>query len=112
SDDGSVLQRVVLNGGGAIAMTGQNGAMGRQFIGDTLSLAFAPDETLTSADGLGSVRVNLPGAAGAPGRTVTSRAFEAKGEPGAGLTSARFTEDVEYREEGQRGAAARTAKSR
>jgi LPS export ABC transporter protein LptC len=112
SDDGSVLQRVVLNGGGAIAMTGQNGAMGRQFIGDTLSLAFAPDESLTSADGLGSVRVNLPGAAGTPGRTVTSRAFDAKGEPGAGLTSARFTENVEYREEGQRGAAARTAQSR
>ena len=112
SDDGTLLERVVLNGDGAIAMTGQNGSKGRQFLGDTLDLRFAPDESLTRAEGHGKVRVDLPGAIGSPARSVTAGSFDASGVPGKGLTQSRFAEDVEYREEAGRGGAPRTAKSR
>jgi lipopolysaccharide export system protein LptA len=93
-------------------MTGQNGSQGRQFIGDTLDLSFAKDESLTSAKGRGNVRVDLPGAADSPARSVAAREFDASGEAGKGLTQARFSDNVEYREEAQRGGSPRTAKSR
>lgn len=111
TEDGATLERVVLTGQGAIAMTGQNGAPGRQFIGDSLDLSFAPDATLTRALGSGNVRVDLPVAADDPARSVKARTFNATGVPGKGLTSARFTDDVEYREERRGGAAPRIARS-
>ena len=112
ADDGQALERVVLTGKGAIAMKGENGAAGRQFLGETLDLAFAPDATLTRAIGRQNVRVDLPGAPNTPARKVTASAFDADGEPVKGLTSARFTENVEYREEGAKGAMPRVARSR
>ena len=111
SDDGEALERVVLTGGGAIAMAGKNGVNGRQFIGDTLDLAFAPDNSLTKAAGRGDVRVDLPGAANAAARSVKAQSFDATGEPGKGLTLARFAERVEYREEAQGKSGSRSATS-
>ena len=111
TDDGQLLERVVLTGSGAIGLKGQNGAPGRQFLGDSLNLAFAPDASLTSATGRTNVRLDLPGAPGSPARSVKARALDATGEPGKGLTGARFTNDVEYREEAQRGAAARLVRA-
>ena len=101
SADGELLERVVLTGGGAIAMLAKNGVEGRQFIGETLDLAFAPDASLTKVTGRGNVRVDLPGGVSAAGRSVTAQQFDAAGEAGKGLTAARFTDRVEYREEGQ-----------
>lgn len=112
TEDGATLERVVLTGQGAIAMTGQNGAAGRQFVGDTLDLTFAPDASLTRVLGRGNVRVDLPVAANSPARSVKARTFTATGAPGKGLTSSQFTDDVEYREEIRGGAAPRIARSR
>ena len=112
ADDGETLERVVLTGGGAIAMAGKNGVNGRQFIGDALDLGFAPDKSLTNAAGRGKVRVDLPGAADAPSRSVTAQTFDASGAPGKGLTTARFADNVQYREEAQRGGAPRGATSK
>src|SRR5688572_16985712 len=112
TEDGETLERVVLAGNGVIAMTGQNGAQGRQFLGDSLDLTFSPDTSLTRALGDGNVRVDLPVAANSPARSVRARTFNATGEPGKGLTSAQFTDDVEYREEIRAGAAPRIARSR
>ena len=111
ADDGEALERVVLTGEGALAMAGKNGVNGRQFIGDTLDLAFAPDNSLTKASGRGEVRVDLPGTANAAARSVKAQSFDATGEPGKGLTLARFSERVEYREEGQGKSAPRSATS-
>ena len=58
------------------------------------------------------MRLDLPAADGVPARSVTARLLDAEGEPGRGLTSARFSENVEFREDGQRGAPARVARSR
>ena len=111
TDDGQTLERVLLNGGAAMAMTGQNGASGRQMMGETLDLILAPDGALTRATGQQKVRLDLPASDGASARSVTARLLDADGEAGKGLTAARFTDNVEYREEGQRGAPSRVARS-
>lgn len=111
TDDGLTLERVVLTGSGAIVMLGQQGASGRQFLGESLDLTFAPDASLTSAIGRQNVRVDLPAASNTPARSVRARTFDAAGEPGKGLTSARFTDEVEYREEPKTGGAPRVARS-
>ena len=108
TDDGATLERVVLTGDGAIVMSGADGESGREFAGDALDLTFAPDASLTRAAGRGDVRVDLQGS---PGRNVQAQAFEATGEPGKDLTAARFSDQVEYREEGTGGRAARMVRS-
>lgn len=112
TDDGTVLERVKLSGGGAIVMVGRDGASGRQFLGESLDLVFAADKTLTSVVGRDNVRLDLPAAAEAPARSVKARAMDAVGQAGKGLTGARFADDVEYREEARAGSAARVARSR
>jgi len=114
TDDGATLERVVLTGNGAVVMSGDDGESGRQFAGDSVEMAFAPDASLTRAAGRGNVRVDLPGAPGMPARSIKAQAFEATGEPGKDLTAARFNDQVEYREEargGQAGPAPRVARS-
>ncbi len=101
TDDGTVLEGVVLNGSGAIALTGQKGAAGRQLAGESLNIALASDGTATAVTGRGNVRMDLPAAKGTPTRRVSAQLLDAMGEPGRGLTSARFTDDVEFREEAQ-----------
>jgi LPS export ABC transporter protein LptC len=112
TDDGAVMERVKLTGSGAIVMLGANGGPGRQVLGETLDIAFAPDKSVTSVVGREKVRLDLPAAPDAPARSVAARAIDATGEPGKGLTAARFTDDVEYREEATAGRAARLARSR
>jgi lipopolysaccharide export system protein LptA len=98
TDDGATLERVALTGGGAIAMTVGEEAGGRRFFGDSLELAFAPDGSLTRVAGTGNVTMDLPGASGAPARSVKAEAFAGAGDAGKGLTAAQFTDQVEYRE--------------
>ena len=112
SQDGQALEHAALLGGGAVAMTGQNGSPGRQFIGDTLDIVLAPDGSLTKATGRDSVRLDLPGSPDSPARSIKARTLDADGAPGKGLTAAQFTDNVEYREESGKSAAARAARSR
>ena len=112
TDDGAILERAVLTGQGAIALKGANGETGRQFLGESLDFTFAPDNTVTRVVGRNNVQLDLPAGGDAPARTIKARAIDASGEPGKGLTQARFTDDVEYREQAQRGAAARVVRSR
>jgi lipopolysaccharide export system protein LptA len=111
TDDGETLEHVRLDGGAAIAMTGQNGGRGRQMMGESLELQVASDGAVTRASGREKVRLDLPASDGVAARSVTARSLDADGEPGRGLTAARFAENVEYREEGQRGAPARVARA-
>ncbi len=112
SQDGQTLEHAALLGGGAVAMTGQNGSPGRQFIGDTLDILLAADGSLTKATGRDNVRLDLPGSPDSPARRIRARTLDADGAPGKGLTAATFTDNVEYREEGGKSAPARVARSR
>ena len=51
TDDGVTLERAQLTGNGVIKMAGGEDGPGRQFAGDLLELAFAPDASLTRAVG-------------------------------------------------------------
>lgn len=112
ADDGQTLERVVLNGSGVIALKGQAGGPGRQMLGDSLTLALAPDGAVTSATSSGNVQMNLPATEDGAGRRITSRNLATSGEAGKGMTSARFSDDVQYREEAREGQAPRVARSR
>ena len=112
TDDGNVLERVTLAGNAAIAMAGQNGAAGRQMLGEKFELDLAPDGSVTRTAGRENVKLDLPAAEGTPSRSIRAKALDATGEQGQGLTSARFADEVEYREEAQRGSAPRVARSR
>ena len=111
TDDGQTLERVLLTGSAALAMTGQNGGSGRQMIGETLDVVLAPDGAVTKATGREKVQLDMPASDGVAARTVKSRLLDGDGEPGKGLTAARFTDNVEYREEARQGAAPRVARS-
>ena len=110
--DGRTLEHAQLIGGGAVALTGQNGSPGRQFIGETLDMLLAPDGSLTKATGRENVRLDLPASADAPARSIKARTLDADGVAGKGLTTARFAENVEYREESGKSSSARTARAR
>jgi LPS export ABC transporter protein LptC len=112
ADDGQTLERVVLNNSAVISLKGQQGAPGRQMLGDSLTLALAPDGSVTSAIGAGNVQMDLPATGDAAGRRITARNLAAAGEAGKGMTSAHFTDEVEYREEGREERAPRVARSR
>src|SRR6266850_6490457 len=109
---GDVLEHAQLLGGGAVAMTGQGGAAGRQFLGETLDVVLAPDGSLTKVGGRDNVRLDLPGSSTAPARSIKARTLDADGASGRGLTAAKFSDNVEYREESGRSSSARTARSR
>jgi LPS export ABC transporter protein LptC len=110
--DGQTLEQAQLLGGGAVAMTGQNGSPGRQFLGETLDIMLAADGALTKATGRENVRLDLPASSDAPARSITARSLDADGAPGKGLTGARFADNVQFREESGKSSAARTARSR
>jgi len=111
TDDGKLLERVVLTGMAGLTMTGADGAAGRELVGETLDLKLAPDGAVTSASGRGNVRMVLPAAAGSPARVVQGRMLDATGSPGVGLTDAHFNDAVEYREDAPTGASGRSARS-
>jgi LPS export ABC transporter protein LptC len=110
--DGESLEHAQLLGTGAVALTGQNGAPGRQVLGETLDLVLGPDGSLTKATGHDNVRLDLPGSPDSAARSIKARTLDAEGAPGKGLTAAKFADNVEYREESGKSSSARVARSR
>ena len=68
TDDGKLLERVVLNGRAGVTMTGADGAAGRNSSARSLDVKLAPDGAVTSASGRENVRMTLPAAAGVRAR--------------------------------------------
>ncbi len=112
SDDGQVLERVILRGDAALAMTGQNGAAGRQLVGQSLDMQLAADGSVTRAVGQDSVRLDMPGSSTASARNIRAKTLDAVGEPGAGLTGATFSDDVVYAEDARATSPGRTVRAR
>jgi lipopolysaccharide transport protein LptA len=99
SDDGVVLERVELDGNGAVALFGTDDSPGREFFGDALTIMLRADTSVASVAGRGGVRLVLPAAPPDRGREIIARAMDATGEAGLGLTAAEFSGDVELRED-------------
>lgn len=113
SDDGALLERVMLNGKAAVALNGgAPGTPGRQFFGDHLAFTLADGKSVTSLTGQGAVRLDLPAVPPAPKRAIAARQVAATGTPEGGLTRAEFSGAVTFRETpAGAGAKARSARS-
>jgi len=94
SDDGQTLEAVILSGSGAIALRGENGAAGRQILGESLKIGVAPDGAVTSVAGRERVQLDIPAGQGRPARRVRAQSIDATGEAGKGMTAGRFADRV------------------
>lgn len=98
TDDGKLLERVILVGDAAAALKGAEGVAARELHGGRLDLTFAADGTVTRVVGQDAVRLVLPADDGTPQRTITARTLDGTGEAGKGLTRIEFKDAVEFRE--------------
>lgn len=108
TDDGTTLEAVRMAGAATAAMAGDSGRPGTQIAGDTVDLTLAADGELTGVVARDNVRLQLPGKAETPPRTILAGTLDGTGEPGKGLTRVTFTRDVRFNEEAlpEKGAAA------
>jgi LPS export ABC transporter protein LptC len=120
-EGGDLIDRVTLIGNAAAALVSKDSSTEgsnekepgrRQLVGGALEMQLGADGSLVHAAGRDGIRFDLPVTERARASSIQARSFDAKGEPGAGLTSASFVDDVQFREEGVRDAAPRTARSR
>jgi LPS export ABC transporter protein LptC len=98
TDDGQLLERVLLTGDAAVGMTGAAGSAGREILGGRLDLALAADGAVTKAIGSDGVSLWLQPDDDAPSRVITAQRLDGDGAAGRGLTSVQFDEAVQYRE--------------
>ena len=103
--------RMNLKGNAVVTMIGEGGREGRRIAANSLELDVAPDSTLTRAVGRERVRLDLPAAQNAPGRSILAGSLDGTGKPGLGLTDATFTGDVVFTEEPRRSSAPASAGS-
>ena len=108
TDDGKTLEVVRMAGAASAAMAGDGGQPGTQIAGETVDLTLAADGELTAVVARDKVRLQLPGKAETPSRTILAQALDGTGEAGKGLTRVTFTTDVRFSEEPlpEKGAAA------
>ncbi len=111
--DGSMLERVSLDGTAAVAMAGEaGGSAGRQVFGDRIAITLSGGDTVTGLAGLGHVRLDLPATAAAPLRSITAQELAGTGAAPKGLTDVRFDGAVAFKETpAGAGAVPRTARS-
>ena len=97
NDDGSILERVRLDGSAAVAMAGEpGGTAGRQVFGDRIALTLSGGDTVTGLGGLGHVRLDLPATAAAPLRSITAAELAGTGAAPKGLSDVRFSGGVVF----------------
>jgi lipopolysaccharide export system protein LptA len=110
SDDGRMLERVLLNGGAEITPAPEGGSS-RSMASESLDVRLAPDGSVVGVTGRENARLDLPPSGDSPGGRITARDMDASGEAGRGLTEARFTNAVEYREPARKGASSRVVRA-
>lgn len=76
TDDGTTLERVVLDGDGSVTMSAGGESSGRRMSAGTLDLHLASGGSITSAAGRADVRLELPGVDGQPSRTIEADTFD------------------------------------
>ena len=112
TDTGDSLERAVLKGDGAITLREESGQSGRQFGGERLEVAVAPDGSVSHVAGTGRTQVTLPAGAGSPARRIEAETFEVGNDDAGGhLSRARFSDQVVFREGNAGGAESRVVRS-
>jgi hypothetical protein len=91
TDDGTKLERALLNGSASLTTAADEHVSSRRMSGDGgLDVQMAPDgTTMTSLVGHDGVQIELPSVDKAPARSIRARALNASGEPGRGLNTLR-----------------------
>ena len=113
NDDGSILERVSLDGTAAVAMAGEpGGTAGRQVFGDRIAITLSDGDTVTGLSARSHVRLDLPATATAPLRSITAQELAGAGAAPKGLTDVGFSGGVVFKETpAGAGAVPRTARS-
>ena len=99
SEDGTTLERAMLNGKASFSTAADEHASSRRMAGDVLEVTTAPDGTVSKVIGKDGVQLDMPSVENGPPRTIRARTLDATGEPGRGLTAVRFRDDVVFQED-------------
>ena len=99
SEDGTKLERAMLNGQASFSTAPDEHASSRRMAGDVLEVTTAPDGTVSKVIGKDGVQLDMPSVENGPPRTIRARTLDATGEPGRGLTAVRFRDDVVFQED-------------
>ena len=111
TDDGTLLERALLNGAASLQTAADEHAASREMSGEGLDVQMAADGSVTRMTGRDGVQLNLPATDGTPPRNIRARALDADGEPGKGLTSIRFRDDVMFEEDVKQGGLSREVRA-
>jgi LPS export ABC transporter protein LptC len=111
SDDGTSLERAILNGAASLSTAADEHTSARHMAGEGLDVQMAGDGTVSQIAGRGGVHLDLPAGEAMPLRGVSAKTFDASAKPGSGLDEIRFRNDVVYQEGGKSGAAAREVRA-
>lgn len=101
NDDGTLLQRVLMNTKASFSTAADEHASSRRMSGDQLDVNMAPDGTVSKIVGTDNVQLEMPSVDNGPPRTIRAKSLDATGEPGRGLTAIRFRDDVVFQEKNE-----------
>jgi lipopolysaccharide export system protein LptA len=99
SEDGTKLERALLNGKASFSTAADEHASSRRMAGGVLEVTTATDGTVSNVVGKDGVQLDMPSVESGPPRTIRGRTLDATGEPGRGLTAVRFRDDVVFQED-------------
>ncbi len=99
SEDGTKLERALLNGKASFSTAADEHASSRRMAGGVLEVTTAADGTVARVAGKDAVQLDMPSVENGPPRTIRARTLDATGEPGRGLTAVRFRDDVVFQED-------------
>ena len=110
-DDGRTLEQATLAGQGDIHLAAKAASAGQRLMGENMTIALAPDASVSSLAARGKVEVSLPAAGDTAARTIRSTSLTASGAA-QGLDKMEFTEGVSYDEAATKAHGPRTARAR
>ncbi len=99
SEDGTKLERALLNGKASFSTAADEHASSRRMAGGVLEVTTATDGTVSNVVGKDGVQLDMPAVDNGPPRTIRAQTLDATGEPGKGLTAVRFRDDVIFQED-------------
>jgi lipopolysaccharide export system protein LptA len=111
TDDGTTLERAILNGAASFSTAPDEHASSRRLSGEGLDVQMASDGTVAKVVGRDGVQLDLPEADTTPPRSIRARTLDAGGETGNGLNSLRFRGDVVFQENNGRGEPSREVRA-
>jgi LPS export ABC transporter protein LptC len=111
SEDGTKLERALLNGKASFSTAADEHASSRRMAGGVLEVTTAPDGTVATVIGKDGVQLDMPSVENGPPRTIRARPLDATGEPGRGLTAVRFRDDVVFQEDNKTNKSSREVRS-